>query len=73
MRDEFLEAARRDAADDLGKPGKDDLWGEGRVNASAYAAHPERFVRRPPVPAVPPEAVWINPPKPKPSTQEPQA
>ena len=43
------------------------------VLASAYAAHPERFVLRPPVPAVPPEAVWINPPKPKPSTQEPQA
>ena len=43
------------------------------VLASAYAAHPERFVRRPPVLAVPPEAVWINPPKPKPSTQEPQA
>lgn len=30
--------------------------------ADAYAAHPERFVRRPPVAARPPEAAWINPP-----------
>ena len=29
---------------------------------TAYAAHPERFVRRPPTPPVLPEAVWINPP-----------
>ena len=29
----------------------------------AYAAHPERFVKGTPVPARPPEAAWINPPK----------
>jgi len=29
----------------------------------AYATHPERFVKRPPVPAQLPVAVWINPPK----------
>jgi hypothetical protein len=29
---------------------------------SAYAAHPERFVRKPPVALPLPEAVWINPP-----------
>ena len=30
--------------------------------ADAYAAHPERFVRRPPAPPELPGAVWINPP-----------
>ena len=29
---------------------------------AAYLAHPERFVRKPPTPHRPPEAVWINPP-----------
>ena len=29
----------------------------------AYAAHPERFVQGAPIPARPPEAAWINPPK----------
>lgn len=29
----------------------------------AYATHPERFVKHPPVPAQLPVAVWINPPK----------
>ena len=29
---------------------------------AAYAAHPERFVRKPPVALPLPEAVWINPP-----------
>jgi putative transposase len=33
------------------------------VLGAAYAAHPERFVRRAPSPAPPPTAVWINPPK----------
>lgn len=28
----------------------------------AYAAHPERFTRRPPVAPAPPTQVWINPP-----------
>lgn len=31
---------------------------------AAYERHPERFVRKPPVAALPPQAVWINPPKP---------
>jgi putative transposase len=34
------------------------------VLAAAYAARPERFVRRPPTPAPLPTAVWINPPNP---------
>ena len=33
------------------------------VLAAAYAAHPDRFVRRAPTPARLPTAVWINPPK----------
>jgi putative transposase len=32
------------------------------VLLTAYSAHPERFVRRPPQPPSLPEAVWINPP-----------
>jgi putative transposase len=35
-----------------------------QVLAAAYAAHPERFVKHPPVPAQLPVTVWINPPKP---------
>jgi len=31
---------------------------------AAFAAHPERFVHRPPRTTRPPEAVWINPPVP---------
>ncbi len=34
------------------------------VLVAAYAAHPERFVRRPPEPPPLPAAVWINPPAP---------
>jgi putative transposase len=34
------------------------------VLGAAYAAHPERFVRRPPAPPALPAAVWINPPAP---------
>ena len=30
---------------------------------AAYAAHPERFVRRPPTPPLIPKEVWINKPK----------
>ena len=33
------------------------------VLATAYAAHPDRFVRHHPVPPPLPTAVWINPPK----------
>ena len=29
----------------------------------AYQRHPKRFVRKPPEAALPPQAVWINPPK----------
>jgi putative transposase len=35
-----------------------------QVLDSAYAAHPERFVKHAPVPTQLPVAVWINPPKP---------
>jgi putative transposase len=31
---------------------------------AAYAAHPERFVNKPPKAALPPKEVWINPPRP---------
>jgi putative transposase len=37
----------------------------------AYATHPERFVKHPPVPAQLPAAVWINPPKPAGDTAAP--
>jgi putative transposase len=37
------------------------------VLLAAYAAHPERFVRKPPQAPRLPEAVWINPPENKPS------
>jgi putative transposase len=32
------------------------------VLKGAYAAHPDRFVRKPPQPPALPEAVWINRP-----------
>jgi putative transposase len=35
---------------------------------AAYAAHPERFVRRKPKPLAPPTAVWINPPADRPES-----
>jgi putative transposase len=38
-----------------------------RVLATAYAAHPERFVGGLPQPPARPTAVWINPPKPLPT------
>jgi len=44
----------------------------GEVLAAAYAAHPERFVRRAPRPAEPPTEVWINPPKPANGSGNPQ-
>jgi putative transposase len=40
------------------------LAGRQEVLLAAYAAHPERFVRKPPSPLPLPEAVWINPPIP---------
>jgi putative transposase len=50
--------------------GQVDLVGAARrqILTAAYAAHPERFVRRPPVPPAVPTAAWINPP---PSGAEP--
>jgi putative transposase len=33
-----------------------------RTLEAAWRAHPERFVSGPPVPAAPPDKVWINPP-----------
>ena len=41
----------------------DVLAGRDRALAAAYAAHPERFVRRPPAAQRPPAAAWINQPK----------
>lgn len=40
------------------------------VLTGAYAAHPERFVRQPPVPLGLPTAAWINKPEPAHSTNE---
>jgi putative transposase len=40
------------------------------VLAGAYAAHPERFVRKPPLPKPLPTAVWINPPQPPQQTAQ---
>jgi len=39
---------------------------------AAFAAHPERFVRRPPAPPSLPSAVWINPPSPSEVLLEPK-
>jgi putative transposase len=41
-----------------------------QVLQAAYAAHPERFVRRPPEPPPLPAAAWINPPRLPTTTQE---
>jgi len=40
------------------------------VLTGAYAAHPERFVRKPPEPPALPAAVWINEPKEDPATTQ---
>jgi putative transposase len=40
------------------------------VLKAAYAAHPERFVRKMPVPPALPEAAWINQPKPMQQSDE---
>lgn len=40
-----------------------------KVLLAAYEAHPERFVRKPPVPLPLPSAAWINPPKPAKETE----
>jgi putative transposase len=31
----------------------------------AFREHPERFVKKPPIPPAKPTAAWINPPAPK--------
>ena len=41
-----------------------------QVLMTAYAAHPERFVRKPPQPPTLPHAVWINPPKEQSASQD---
>ncbi len=41
-----------------------------QVLSIAYAAHPERFVRKPPQPPLLPHAVWINPPKAQSASQD---
>ncbi len=46
------------------------LAGRQQALDIAYAAHPERFVGKPPSPLVLPEAVWINRPDPLPDAQE---
>jgi putative transposase len=47
------------------------LAGRAVALAAAYTAHPERFVRKHPVPAALPTAVWINAPKaPEPSRDD---
>jgi putative transposase len=40
------------------------------VLSAAYAAHPERFVRKPPQPPALPGSVWINQPKEDPATTQ---
>ena len=42
----------------------------GTILSAAYAAHPERFVKKRPVPPSVPTAVWINKPKEHPVSQE---
>ena len=42
----------------------------GEVLRTAYEAHPERFVKKVPVPPSLPDAVWINKPKPIPVSEE---
>ena len=42
----------------------------GETLSAAYEVHPERFVRKRPVPPSVPAAVWINKPKPAPVSEE---
>ena len=41
-----------------------------QVLMTAYAAHPERFVRKLPQPPILPYAVWIHPPKAQSTSQD---
>ena len=58
---------------ELGLPAHDAavLAARQRVLDAAYSAHPERFVRKVPVPPPVPTAAWINPPKNHPPEKEP--
>lgn len=49
---------------------KDVQQARSAVLLTAYEAHPERFVRKIPVPPSLPAAVWINKPKPLPLSEE---
>jgi putative transposase len=42
--------------------GEEAIRARAKVLDAAYAAHPERFVKRPPRPDALPDSVWINPP-----------
>lgn len=48
------------------------LAGRQDVLDAAYAAHPDRFVRKPPAPPALPSAVWINRPATSPPSVEAQ-
>ena len=52
--------------------GRGDTMRDARqqVLRTAYAAHPERFVRKLPQPPILPHAVWINPPKAQSTSQD---
>lgn len=49
---------------------QDVIEARGRVLRTAYEAHPERFVKKVPVPPSLPTAVWINKPKQEPVSEE---
>jgi putative transposase len=49
---------------------KDMQMARGKVLLSAYELHPERFVKKVPVPPSVPDAAWINKPKLLPVTEE---
>lgn len=49
---------------------KDIQIARGKVLLSAYELHPERFVKKVPVPPTVPDAAWINKPKLLPETEE---
>jgi putative transposase len=49
---------------------KDIQTARGEVLLAAYEAHPERFVKKMPVPLLVPEAAWINKPKLIPVSEE---
>ena len=58
LRDRLPHAGRRPPG-----AGRHASAGRGRMLTEAYAAHPERFVRKPPQPPTIPEVAWINQPE----------